>query len=96
MHNIVHNMADELGVSNYLTIRNGVCQYVRRVPEDLRAVFPFARVQKSLSTRDQRLARAAALDLDQLWDRRFAEARRAKGLSIQPDGPARLGTDAWT
>jgi hypothetical protein len=96
MHNIVHNMADELGVSNHLTIRNGVCQYVRRVPEDVRAAFPFTRVQKSLGTRDQRLARAAALDLDQLWDRRFAEARRAKGLSVLPDGPAQLDTEGWS
>ena len=42
MHNIVDNMTDDLGISNHLTIRNGVCRYVRRVPEDLRLAFPFA------------------------------------------------------
>lgn len=96
MHNIVHNMTDDLGVSNHLTIRNGVCQYVRRVPEDLRLAFPFARIQQSLRTRDQRKARAVALDLDRLWDGRFAEARRARGLSAGEDGPACIGTDDWS
>ena len=96
MLNIVHNMADELGVSNHITLRGGVCQYVRRVLEDLRAAFPFARVQKSLATRDERKARAAALDLDRIWDQRFAEARRARGLIVVTDGPAPLGTDEWS
>lgn len=96
MHNIVHNMADDLGVSNHLTTRNGVCQYVRRVPEDLRLAFPFARIQQSLRTRDQRKARAVALDLDRLWDGRFAEARRAKGLVADEDGPASHATDGWS
>lgn len=96
MHNIVHNMADDLGISNHLTTRNGVCQYVRRVPEDLRSAFPFPSVQTSLRTRDPRRAREAALDLDRLWDRRFAEARRSKGLNPAEDGPAPVTTGAWT
>ncbi len=96
MHNIVHNMTDDMGISNHLTFRGGVCQYVRRVPEDLRAAFPFARVQTSLRTRDPRLARSAALKLDEEWDRRFAEARRAKGLDTAPDGLAAIGTEGWT
>jgi hypothetical protein len=89
-------MADDLGISNHLTLRNGVCQYVRRVPDDLRTAFPFARIQKSLRTRDPRRARAAALELDRLWDGRFAEARRAKGLMTTDEGPASITTDHWT
>ena len=96
MHNIVHNMMDDLGISNHLTTRNGVCQYVRRVPEDLRAAFPFARVQISLRTRDPRQARAAALQLDRDWDKRFAEARRTRGLDAAEDGLVAVGTDSWT
>ncbi|MBD8906928.1 DUF6538 domain-containing protein [Methylorubrum zatmanii] len=97
MHNIVHNMATEdVPVSNHLTSRKGVFQYVRRVPEDLRDAFPFARVQKSLRTRDKRAARADALALDEVWDAHFAEARRRKGLSPGPEGPAALVAEGWT
>ena len=87
---------DDVPVSNHLTRREGVFQYVRRVPEDLRDAFPFARVQRSLRTRDKRTARADALALDEVWDDRFAEARRRKGLSPGPDGPAALVAEGWT
>lgn len=76
MHNMVHNMADDdVPVANHLTTRSGVCQYVRRVPEDLLGAFAFARVQLSLKTRDQRVAREKALALDLEWDRRFTDVR---------------------
>ncbi|GJD43778.1 hypothetical protein AFCDBAGC_1633 [Methylobacterium cerastii] len=87
---------DDVPVSNHLTLREGVFQYVRRVPEDLRDAFPFARVQRSLRTRDKRAARADALALDEVWDDHFAEARRRKGLSPGPDGPAALVAEGWT
>ena len=92
----MHNMAAEVAVSNHLTKRNGVWHYVRRVPEDLRASFPFARVQKSLRTSVERQARAAALDLDQVWDRRFRDARERTGLACDGDEPSVLSTDSWT
>jgi hypothetical protein len=57
-------MAADDVIANHITRRKGMCQYVRRVPEDLRDAFPFARVQKSLGTRDARVAREAALALD--------------------------------
>lgn len=96
MHNIVHNMATEdVPISNHLTSRKGVFQYVRRVPEDIRDAFPFSRVQRSLRTRDKRAARADALALDEVWDARFAEARSRKGLSPGPDGPAALVAEGW-
>jgi hypothetical protein len=97
MHNIVHNMADDdVPITNHLTTRNGVCQYVRRVPEDLRDAFPFARVQVSLRTRDQRAARQAAIALDQDWDRQFAQARQQRGLVSEVDGPAPIDTGSWS
>ena len=97
MHNIVHNMADEnVGIPNHLTTRNGVCQYVRRVPEDLRAAFPFTRIQRSLGTKDEGKARAAAVELDRVWDKRFAEARRNKGLSAEQGRPESVETEGWT
>ncbi|NEU14596.1 hypothetical protein G3T14_21130 [Methylobacterium sp. BTF04] len=89
-------MADpDVPISNHLTMRNGICQYVRRVPEDVRDSFPFERIQKSLGTRDKRKARAEALTLDQVWDSQFSEARCRKGLSVDADGPASLGTEGW-
>lgn len=93
----MHNMAADDMIANHITLRNGVCQYVRRVPEDLRDAFPFARVQKSLGTRDKRAARQAALALDQEWDRRFAEARRRRGLATDAVGDlAAIDTSRWT
>lgn len=89
------NMAVEVAISNHLTRRNGVWQYVRRVPEDVRDVFPFTRVQKSLRTEVERRAREAALDLDRLWDGRFAEARERKGLVSNTGELAAIGTDGW-
>ncbi len=96
MHNIVHNMADELSVSNHLTTRQGVYQYVRRVPEDVRAAFPFPRVQKSLGTRDARQARATALDLDRRWDQRFNDARQQRGLTVDAAGPVAVPMHDWS
>ena len=96
MHNIVHNMADDdVPVANHLTTRNGVCQYVRRVPEDLRDAFSFARVQLSLKTRDQRAAREKALALDLEWDRRFAEARQRRGLASAADHLPSIDATGW-
>ncbi len=97
MHNIVHNMADDdVPVANHLTTRNGVCQYVRRVPEDLLGAFAFARVQLSLKTRDQRIAREKALALDLEWDRRFAEARQRRGLASAADQLPSTDTSSWS
>lgn len=93
----MHKMADDdVPVTSHLTARNGVCQYVRRVPEDLRDAFLFSRVQRSLRTRDYRMARQAALALDQEWDRRFGGARLQRGLASDADGPAALDTEAWS
>ncbi len=89
------NMAVEVAISNHLTRRNGVWQYVRRVPEDLRDVFPFTRLQKSLRTEVERRAREAAFDLDRLWDGRFADARERKGLISRAGALPSIGTDGW-
>ena len=95
LHNIMCNMAVEVVISNHLTKRNGVWQYVRRVPEDLRGSFPFARVQKSLRTSVERQAREAALDIDRLWDRRFAEASERSGLARRDGDLLVMSTDDW-
>ncbi|WP_206454398.1 DUF6538 domain-containing protein [Aurantimonas marina] len=84
-----------MAISNHLTRRNGVWQYVRRVPEDLRDVFPFTRVQKSLRTEVERRAREVALDLDRLWDGRFAEARERKGLVSNTGELPSIRTEEW-
>lgn len=89
-------MADQLGVSNHLTARAGVYQYVRRMPKDVRSAFPSTGIQKSLGTRDQREARATALDLDRQWDERFNEARQRSGVAVGDFGPAVVSTADWT
>lgn len=40
IHNIICHMVVEVAVSNHLTKRNSVWQFVRYVPEDLRDAFP--------------------------------------------------------
>lgn len=93
LRNIMCNMAVEVAISNHLTKRNGVWQYVRRVPKDPRGSFPLAR--KSLRTSVERQAREAALELDRLWDRRFAEARERIGLARRDGDLFALSTDDW-
>jgi hypothetical protein len=56
-------------------------QSVRRVRQDLRKDFSFARVQRSLGTKDQRVALSAALELDREWHRRFSALRLAFSLT---------------
>ncbi|WP_029030522.1 DUF6538 domain-containing protein [Salinarimonas rosea] len=93
----MHNMAADVPISNHVTRRNGVYQYVRRVPEDVRCAFDFARVQKSLGTRNERIAREKAVALDRDWDHRFALEREKLGAAPIAPGEDRptLSTANW-
>ena len=66
------------------------------MPEDLRGSFRFARIQKSLRTSVERQAREAALDLDRLWGRRFAEASERNGIARHDRELPAFSTDCWT
>ncbi|WP_425292962.1 DUF6538 domain-containing protein [Fulvimarina manganoxydans] len=85
-----------MAISNHLTKRGGAWQYVRRVPADLRDSFPLSRIQKSLRTSIDRQAREAALDLDRLWDRRFAEVRERGGRACENGGLPVISTGDLT
>lgn len=90
-------MTDDEMIANHIVVRQGVFQYLRCVPEDLRHEFPFARIQRSLRTRDKRVVREAALEHDREWERRFAEARLRRGTASDDTGSiARIDTTCWS
>lgn len=92
MHNIVHNTDDEdVPLPTHVTLRNGVCQYVRRVPDDVAASFPSSRIQRSLKTRSPAEARRLSVAIGQEVDALFAKARASKGLSFEP-----VANEGWT
>lgn len=83
MHNIVHNMDDDdMVLPAHVTLRNGVYQYVRRVPDDVAHAFAAARIQRSLKTRSPSDARLRAAQIDIEIERQFTEARASKGVVV--------------
>ncbi|MEF2552481.1 DUF6538 domain-containing protein [Aurantimonas sp. A2-1-M11] len=82
---------DSVLLPSYVTSRNGVFQYVRRVPDDVADVFAGARIQRSLKTRLPSEARQRAAQLDADTEQQFAEARRRKGVAV-----TLLSTSGWT
>ena len=97
MHNILHNMAHNMALPTHVTKRNGIYQYVRRVPDDVAGHIGRTRIQTSLKTHDMRIARERAFELDQAWDRRFDEARLAIGnVSRDGDTGTWLSTVKWS
>ena len=57
MHNILHNMMQNMRLPTHVTHRKGIYQYVRRVPDDVADHLGLKRVQKSLRTRDVAVAK---------------------------------------
>jgi hypothetical protein len=55
-----------------------MCQYVRRVPEDIADSFPYARIQSSLRTPEKARAFEAAARVHAEVEQQFAHARRNK------------------
>jgi len=83
MHNNMHNMDDEnMALPAHVALRNGVYQYVRRVPEDLVHAFAGPRIQRSLKTRVPSEARLRAAQVGIEIDRQFTEARASKGIVV--------------
>lgn len=92
MHNKVHNMDDEnMALPAHVTLRNGVYQYVRRVPEDLVHAFAGPRIQRSLKTRIPSEARLRAAQVGIEIERQFTEARNDKGIVV-----TLAISEAWT
>ncbi|MHA6691236.1 DUF6538 domain-containing protein [Devosia sp. A449] len=73
---------EEMALPTHVTRRNGVFQYVRRVPEDLSYAFSSPRIQRSLKTRVPSEARLRAAQVDIEIERQFAEARANKGIMV--------------
>ncbi|MEX6505891.1 DUF6538 domain-containing protein [Jiella sp. M17.18] len=81
---------DSMPLPNHVTCRNGVYQYVRRVPDDVADVFAAARIQRSLRTRSPSEARLRAAELDRDIEEQFVDARRRKGVVLEA-----LPTAGW-
>lgn len=82
MHNILHNMEPELpSLPDHVTTRNGVYQYVRRVPLDIVGQVGRTHIQVSLKTRDIRAAKTAAARAHLQVEGVFERYRVQKGLT---------------
>jgi hypothetical protein len=68
---------------DHVTTRNGVYQYVRRVPLDIADLVGRTHIQVSLKTRDIRIAKTAAAKLHLHWEAVFERYRSQKGL-VEP------------
>ncbi len=84
-------MDDEMPFASHLVKRDGIYQYVRRVPKDIADAFPLRRVQRSLRTKDRATAHAAGARVHAEIEERFAAARRSKGSTLDL-----VPTDDWT
>lgn len=92
MHNNMHNMDDEsMPLPSHVTLRNGVYQYVRRVPDDIAEAFASARIQRSLKTRLPSEARIRSARIDIEIEKQFADARAKRGFRIEP-----VFNEGWT
>lgn len=85
MHNNLHNMdVENVPLPNHVIRRNGVFQYVRRIPDDVASAFATARIQRSLKTRIPTEARLRAAQIDREVEEQFTKARLKLGFQIAP------------
>ena len=85
MHNNLHNMDDEIvPLPNYVIRRNGVFQYVRRIPADVASAFATTRIQRSLKTRIPTEARLRAAQIDHEVEEQFTKARLKLSFQLAP------------
>ena len=82
LHNTLHNMDDEMPFASHVIRRGRIYQYVRRIPEDIAAGYPFSRIQRSLRTSDRVRAYEAAAGVHAEIEKQFAAARRKKGRTL--------------
>jgi integrase len=87
---------DSMALPNHVTCRDGVYQYVRRIPDEIADAFAKSRIQLSLRTRLPSEARLRAAKLDEDIERQFAEARRGKGISFEFMPTAGWTWDDWS
>jgi hypothetical protein len=90
MHHKLHNMDDDVPLPCHVTRRNGVFQYVRRIPDDA-AAFATTRIQRSLKTRLPMEARLRAAQIDREVEEQFTKARLKLGFEVTP-----AQHDGWT
>jgi hypothetical protein len=77
-------MDDEMPFASHLVKRDGIYQYVRRVPKDIADASPLRRVQRSLRTKDRATAHAAGARMHAEIEERFAAARAQRSISFRP------------
>ncbi len=92
MHHKLHNMDDEsVPLPCHVTCRNGVFQYVRRIPDDVAAAFATTRIQRSLRTRLPTEARLRAAQIDREVEEQFTRVRLKLGFEVAP-----APNEGWT
>lgn len=85
-------MDDEsVPLPTHVVRRNGVFQYVRRIPDDVASAFATTRIQRSLKTRLPTEARLRAAQIDREVDEQFAKARLKLGFELAP-----VQNEGWT
>lgn len=80
----------------HISQRGGVYQYVRRVPDELVAVFGCKRIQKSLRTRDEAVALSSAAKLNDEFERQVAAARGKLEIATELIDLAGWTAEDWT
>lgn len=80
----------------HISQRGGIYQYVRRVPDELVAVFGCKRIQKSLRTKDEATALSCAAKLNDEFERQVAAARGKLEISTELIDLAGWTAEDWT
>ncbi len=89
-------MDTDLPLPSYVTRRNGVFYYVRRIPDDLTAVFGRRkRIQRSLRTTVQSKALSDAARINVEVERQLSEARAKIGIAVELGDVSEWTAEDW-
>lgn len=92
----MHNMDTDLPLPSYVTRRNGYFYYVRRIPDDLKAVFGRrTRIQRSLRTAVQAKALSDAARINDEVERQLSEARAKLGIAVDLGDVSEWTAEDW-
>src|SRR5208283_781728 len=89
-------MDTDLPLPSYVTRRNGVFYYVRRIPDDLAAAFGRrTRIQRSLRTTVQARALSDAARINDEVERQLSDARAKIGIAVELGDVSEWSAQDW-
>ena len=89
-------MDTDLALPSYVTLRNGVFYFVRRIPDDLTAVFGRRkRIQRSHRTAVQAKALSDAARINDEVERQLSEARAKIGIAVELGDVSEWTAEDW-